>query len=55
MKDFLLKIGRRKYVLPIYEALVQTKEGRTLAKQIFNEAQVTYHSVTRNSVQKVLR
>jgi leukotriene-A4 hydrolase len=55
LKDFLLKIGRRKYVLPIYEALVQTKEGRTLAKQIFNEAQVTYHSVTRNSVQKVLR
>jgi aminopeptidase N len=54
VKRFLCKIGRRKYVLPIYEALARTPKGLSLAKSIFHEAKGNYHSVTRASVWKVL-
>lgn len=51
---FLTKIGRRKYVLPIYEALSKSPKGLELARQIFNITKNNYHSVTRNSVSKLL-
>jgi leukotriene-A4 hydrolase len=55
VKQFLFKVGRRKYVLPIYEALARTPRGRILAQGIFHEAKGNYHSVTRASVWKVLQ
>jgi hypothetical protein len=55
IKRFLLKIGRRKYVLPIYEALATTPNGLKLARRIFNEAKNNYHSVTRTSVWRELQ
>ena len=55
IKRFLEKIGRRKYVLPIYEALASTPNGLKLARRIFHEAKNNYHSVTRTSVWRVLQ
>jgi aminopeptidase N len=55
LKRFLQKIGRRKYVLPIYESLAQTPKGLALARSIFHKAKGNYHSVTRGSVWKVLK
>ena len=55
LKQFLFKVGRRKYVLPIYEALARTTKGHGLALSIFHEAKENYHSVTRSSVWKVLQ
>ena len=54
LKAFLNKIGRRKFVLPIYEALAQSKKGMKLGRAIFQEAKTHYHSVTRQSAWKVL-
>jgi aminopeptidase N len=54
LKAFLNKIGRRKFVLPIYEALAQSKKGLEMGREIFQEAKTHYHSVTRNSAWKVL-
>ena len=52
---FLSKVGRRKYVLPIYEALATSPKGLQLAKQIFHQTKRNYHSVTRGSVWKILK
>ena len=54
LKAFLNKIGRRKFVLPIYQALAQSPEGLKLGRAIFQEAKANYHSVTRNSAWKAL-
>jgi hypothetical protein len=55
LRHFLMKIGRRKFVLPIYETLAKSPDGLKLARRIFFGAKNNYHSVTRTSVQKVLK
>lgn len=55
IQSFLTKIGRRKYVLPIYETLAKSPAGLKLAQRIFHGAKEKYHSVTRGSVWKVLK
>jgi leukotriene-A4 hydrolase len=55
LRHFLMKIGRRKFVLPIYETLAKSPDGLKLARRIFFDAKNNYHSVTRTSVQKVLK
>jgi hypothetical protein len=55
LTDFLVKVGRRKYLMPIYEALQQNTKTKDLAKQIFEKAQENYHSVSRSSVAALLK
>ncbi|HVI58591.1 MAG TPA: M1 family metallopeptidase [Luteimonas sp.] len=51
---FLEKIGRRKLIMPTYEALVQTQDGLALAKSVFEKARPGYHPITTGSVQKTI-
>src|SRR5690606_20577038 len=52
--EFLEKIGRRKLIMPTYDALVQTQDGLELAKAVFAKAKPGYHPITTGSVQKVI-
>ncbi len=53
LKDFLIDIGRRKFLVPLYTALV--KEGfHTLARDVFLEAELNYHAVAANSIREIL-
>jgi hypothetical protein len=54
MAQFLRKVGRRKLVLPTYEALVETPDGLAFARQVLQQASAGYHPITRASVQAVL-
>ena len=51
---FIERIGRRKLIVPIYEALAKSEEGRQFAIGVFNKARDGYHPLTRSSVAKVL-
>ncbi|HKN79504.1 MAG TPA: M1 family metallopeptidase [Lysobacter sp.] len=51
---FLQKIGRRKLIMPTYNALVQTPEGLKLAEDTFAKAKPGYHPITTGSVQGVI-
>jgi hypothetical protein len=55
LTDFLVKVGRRKYLMPIYEALHKNPKTKELAKQIFEKAKENYHSVSRSSVAAILK
>jgi len=55
MADFLKRIGRRKLVIPIYEALVASKEGLEFAEKVFANARSGYHPITSASVAEVIR
>lgn len=54
IKAFISKVGRRKYLIPIYEALCETPENKQWAKEIFSKIESNYHSVSRNTIRKLL-
>lgn len=54
MEEFLRRIGRRKLVLPVYEALVQTPEGTALARTVLERARPGYHPITTASVEQLI-
>jgi hypothetical protein len=54
IESFLMHIGRRKLVMPIYGALVATPEGKEFAKQVFAKARAGYHPITIATVEQTL-
>jgi leukotriene A-4 hydrolase/aminopeptidase len=55
MEKFLLNVGRRKYLRPIYKQLVQTKYGQELALSIYKKAKENYHQVSQRAVEEILK
>ncbi|TKC00790.1 M1 family metallopeptidase [Pedobacter cryophilus] len=55
MKNFLINVGRRKFLMPIYKELIKTPEGKKLAKEIYLSARPNYHSVAYNSIDNLLK
>ena len=53
---FLLTMGRRKFVSPLFETLVGEGEwGRPIAERIYARARTGYHSVTSSTVDRIMR
>jgi aminopeptidase N len=53
---FLLGMGRRKFVAPLFESLMAQGEwGRPIAERIYAKARPLYHSVTTGTVDKTLK
>lgn len=55
MAEFLKRIGRRKLIMPVYEALKATPEGLEFARAVFAEARPGYHPITVSSVDAALK
>ena len=55
VEEFLTTQGRRKFVLPLFKALMaQGDWGRPIAQRIYARARPGYHAVTTGSVDKVV-
>lgn len=54
IETFLTKIGRRKLIMPTYEELAKTPEGREFGLQVFAKARPGYHPITVGSVTQAL-
>jgi leukotriene-A4 hydrolase len=54
MASFLINVGRRKFLIPIYKQLILTTKGKILAKEIYFKARDNYHSVTYRTVDDIL-
>ena len=52
--EFLTRIGRRKLILPTYEALAASADGREFARKVFDDAKPGYHPITTAAVEAVL-
>ena len=52
--EFLTTVGRRKFILPIYRALIQTPAGTEQARGIYAKARPGYHPIAIESVDKLL-
>lgn len=54
MEEFLIAVGRRKFLKPLYGKLVQTPEGKEWAKQVYAKARPGYHAVSVNTIDEML-
>ena len=54
MAGFLKQVGRRKLVMPIYQALADSPEGLEFAREVFEQARPGYHPITVASVAAAL-
>ncbi|KAA3617795.1 MAG: M1 family peptidase [Calditrichaeota bacterium] len=54
LENFLMSVGRAKFVAPLYGALTQSEEGRVFAKEIYKKARPGYHPVTYGYVDGIL-
>jgi len=54
VREVLTRVGRMKYLRPLYTALGRHARTRALARQIFDEAQSGYHTLSRRVVESVL-
>ncbi len=54
LEKFLMTVGRRKYIQPLYTAMAKTPEGAERALRIYEKARPGYHSVSQVSIDEVL-
>ncbi len=52
--EFVRGIGRRKLIMPTYQALVATEAGLAFAKEQLEAARPGYHPITTGSVEKLI-
>jgi aminopeptidase N len=55
LRDYLVQVGRRKLILPLYKALLEDEQGRLLAADIFAEARPGYQAVAVSSIEKLFQ
>jgi leukotriene-A4 hydrolase len=55
LEKFLTHVGRRKFLIPLYKALIATQEGRLKADAIYNQARANYHTVSTATLDELLQ
>jgi hypothetical protein len=55
LEEFLTSQGRRKFLKPLYEALLTTPEGKERARRIYAKARPTYHPLAAATVDALLK
>ena len=54
LERFLMAVGRRKYLKPLYAELAKTPAGAEMALRIYEKARPGYHSVSQRAVDEIL-
>ena len=54
LEKFLRHVGRRKFLVPLYRALLATPDGLARARTIYTEARPNYHSVATGTLDALL-
>jgi len=55
LEEFLVEVGRRKFVKPLYEALMAAPGGAARAKRIYQKARPGYHPITQMTVDGIVK
>jgi leukotriene-A4 hydrolase len=55
LERFLTTQGRRKFLRPLYEDLMQTPWGQSLARRIYAEARGSYHAVSAQTIDGIVK
>lgn len=52
---FLQKVGRRRFLMPLYSEMVKTESGKKKAREIYSRARKNYHYVSTQSLDELLK
>jgi aminopeptidase N len=55
MSEYLIAIGRRKLIVPLYKELAQTEEGKKWALNVYQKARPGYHGLAQGTVDGILK
>ena len=55
LNDFLIRVGRRKFLTPLYMRLAKSPQNKAWAKEVYQTARNGYHSVSYNTIDEVLK
>ena len=55
MEAYMVRIGRRKLIVPLYRDLAATAEGKARARAIFAKARDGYHPLAQTAVDEILK
>ncbi len=54
LDEFLKRVGRRKFLVPLYQAIMATPDGPDRARELYAQARPNYHFVSSNSIDQLL-
>ena len=54
LDKFLNKVGRRKYLLPLYKSLAKDPENLIWAQEVYLRARPNYHAISKSTVDEIL-
>jgi leukotriene A-4 hydrolase/aminopeptidase len=54
LEKFLMTVGRRKFLKPLYTELAKTPDGLQMAKTIYAKARPGYHAVSSGTIDEIL-
>jgi len=54
LDEFLTTVGRRKFLIPLYQELIATEKGKAIALKIYSHARPNYHSVSVHTIDDML-
>ncbi len=54
VEEFLIEVGRRKFLEPLYKALAETPQGKERARAIYAKARAGYHPISAGTVDGIL-
>ena len=54
LEEFVMQVGRRKFLKPLYTALAQSPAGLERAKALYARARPRYHAVSRGTLDKIV-
>ena len=52
---FLMEVGRRKYIKPLYQELAKTPQGKAHAKTVYAKARPGYHPIAVTTIDDLLK
>ena len=55
IEQFLIRVGRRKFLTPLYSALIKADPTMERARMIYEKARPNYHSVSTNTLDELLQ
>ncbi|MEH8015715.1 M1 family metallopeptidase [Rheinheimera muenzenbergensis] len=55
LEQYLINIGRRKLIIPLYKQLASTPEGLAFARAVYQKARPGYHPLAQGSVDDLLK
>jgi aminopeptidase N len=54
LEKFLIRVGRRKFLKPLYLELAKTEEHKAWALEVYRRARPNYHAVSVNTIDEIL-